>query len=149
MYRDDLATLFGVNEGKVLNTLEHRFAQGNIYTYLGETLILINPLYEYPIYGPEVILLLEASHLSLYPIIHRHLFQIAAQYRCRARCDNAPHIFGVADSCYQDMVHHRHTQNIIITGESGSGKSMAAVHLLWHITNMTAVSFVPASCVSI
>jgi hypothetical protein len=54
MWRDDLATLYSVTEESVMENLEQRFAQGNIYTYLGDILLLINPFHSYPIYGPEV-----------------------------------------------------------------------------------------------
>jgi len=54
MYRDDLATLFGVTECKVLETLEARYAQANIYTYIGDILILVNPFNTCLLYGPEV-----------------------------------------------------------------------------------------------
>ncbi|CAL8096465.1 unnamed protein product [Orchesella dallaii] len=116
MYRDDLATLDSVSDESVMETLNQRFAQGNIYTYLGDILIMINPFREYPIYGAEV----------------------ASRYKYRARCDNAPHIYAVADRAYQDMLHHKEVQNIILTGETGSGKTSSGKHLLWHLANMTA-----------
>jgi len=54
MYKDDLTTLTTVNEEIVLDTLSQRFSQGNIYTFVGDILISINPFHEYPIYSPEV-----------------------------------------------------------------------------------------------
>lgn len=41
----------------------------------------------------------------------------------KSRSDNGPHIFSVADSAYQDMMHHEEQQFIIFSGESYSGKS--------------------------
>lgn len=41
----------------------------------------------------------------------------------KSRSDNAPHVFSVADSAYQDMLHHEEQQHIIFSGESSSGKT--------------------------
>ncbi|CAG7716563.1 unnamed protein product [Allacma fusca] len=117
--RDDLATLHKVSEERVMETLHQRFAEGNIYTYLGDILIVLNPfgLEKFrKLYSPEV----------------------AVKYKYKARCDNAPHIYGVADRAYQDMLHHQEVQNIILTGETGSGKTTAGKHILWHLANLTA-----------
>jgi myosin heavy subunit len=54
MYRDDLATLYTVSEDSVMETLSQRFSQGNIYTFVGDVLLIVNPFNEYPIYGAEV-----------------------------------------------------------------------------------------------
>jgi len=62
MYRDDLATLYTVSEESVMETLSQRFAQGNIYTYLGDILLITNPFHEYPIYGAEVITTIAAAY---------------------------------------------------------------------------------------
>lgn len=52
---------------------------------------------------------------------------------CKSRSENAPHILSVADSAYQDMLHHEDTQHIILAGESYSGKSTNARQILRHL----------------
>lgn len=66
MHRDDLATLDCASDEAVMETLNQRFAQGNIYTFLGDILIMINPFREYPIYGSEV------DHLMAVIIVYEH-----------------------------------------------------------------------------
>lgn len=52
---------------------------------------------------------------------------------CKSRSENAPHIFSVADSAYQDMLHHEESQNIVFAGESYSGKSTNAKLIVDHL----------------
>lgn len=42
-------------------------------------------------------------------------------YRNRARSDNPPHVFAMADAAYHAMLHQRRSQCIVISGESGAG----------------------------
>lgn len=43
-------------------------------------------------------------------------------YRNRARSDNPPHVFAMADAAYHAMLHQRRSQCVVISGESGAGK---------------------------
>lgn len=52
---------------------------------------------------------------------------------CKSRSENAPHIFSVADSAYQDMLHHEEVQHVIFAGESYSGKTTNAKLVLDHL----------------
>ena len=54
-------------------------------------------------------------------------------YRQNARSDNAPHIFAVADKAHQDALHHKQPQTIVLTGESGAGKSFSFQKLVDHL----------------
>lgn len=56
------------------------------------------------------------------------------KYNCKSRSDNAPHIFAVADSAYQDMLHHEEPQHIIFAGESYSGKTTNLRQAIRHLT---------------
>lgn len=55
------------------------------------------------------------------------------KYNCKSRSDNAPHIFAVADSAFQDMLHHEEPQHILFAGESYSGKTTQMRHALEHL----------------
>lgn len=52
---------------------------------------------------------------------------------CKSRSENAPHILSVADSAYQDMLHHEEPQQIIFAGESYSGKTTNQRHIIRHL----------------
>ncbi|CAB0018434.1 unnamed protein product [Nesidiocoris tenuis] len=58
------------------------------------------------------------------------------KYKFKSRSDNEPHIFGVADSAYQDMLHHNTVQSIVISGETMSGKTTQARHTIRHLTHL-------------
>lgn len=56
-----------------------------------------------------------------------------SKYSCKSRSENSPHIFSVADSAYQNMLHHEEHQQIIMAGESYSGKTTNLRHAIKHL----------------
>ncbi|XP_030406193.1 myosin-IIIa isoform X2 [Gopherus evgoodei] len=104
---DDLATLEVLDENTVTEQLQKSYARDQIYTYVGDILIAVNPF----------------RNLNLYSAQHSKLY-IGAK-----RTANPPHIFAVADIVYQSMVTYNSDQCIVISGESGAGKTQSA-HLL-------------------
>nr|XP_008110604.1 PREDICTED: myosin-IIIa [Anolis carolinensis] len=104
---DDLATLEVLDENTVTEQLQKSYARDQIYTYVGDILIAVNPF----------------RNLDLYATQHSRLY-IGAK-----RTANPPHIFAVADIAYQSMVTYNSDQCIVISGESGAGKTQSA-HLL-------------------
>ncbi|XP_077009619.1 myosin-IIIa [Tamandua tetradactyla] len=104
---DDLATLEVLNENTVSEQLETCYARDQVYIYVGDVLIALNPF----------------QRLGLYSTKHSKLYTGAK------RTANPPHIFAMADLGYQSMVTYNSDQCIVISGESGSGKTESA-HLL-------------------
>jgi myosin heavy subunit len=66
--------------------------------------------------------------------------QFHAKYKFKSRSDNAPHIFTVADQAYQDMLHHKESQHILLAGETLSGKTTNMLHLLQHLLYLGQVT---------
>ncbi|XP_073686537.1 myosin-IIIa isoform X2 [Garra rufa] len=104
---DDLATLEVLDENTITEQLQRRYANEQIYTYVGDILIAVNPFHKTELYTPE--------HSKIY---------VGAK-----RTSNPPHIYAVADIAYQSMVSYNADQCIVISGESGAGKTESA-HLL-------------------
>ncbi|XP_015269772.1 PREDICTED: myosin-IIIa [Gekko japonicus] len=104
---DDLAMLEVLDENTVTEQLQKSYARDQIYAYVGDILIAINPF----------------RNLDLYSTKHSKLY-IGAK-----RTANPPHIFAIADIAYQSMVTYNSDQCIVISGESGAGKTQSA-HLL-------------------
>ncbi|XP_056440768.1 myosin-IIIa [Gadus chalcogrammus] len=104
---DDLATLEVLDENTVADNLQGRYAKDQIYTYVGDILIAVNPFHPMDIYTPEY----------------------SKKYLGAERTANPPHIFAVADIAYQSGVSDSTDQCIVISGESGAGKTESA-HLL-------------------
>ncbi|XP_048832593.1 unconventional myosin-Vb isoform X2 [Brienomyrus brachyistius] len=102
---NDLTCLSFLHEPAVLHNLRVRFLDYNdIYTYCGIVLVAINPYEQLPIYGEEVI----------------------DAYSGQDIADMEPHIFSVAEEAYRAMIREKKNQSIIISGESGSGKTVSA-----------------------
>ncbi|XP_066603378.1 myosin-IIIb-like isoform X2 [Prorops nasuta] len=108
MYMDDLAALDLLSEEAIVDQLQNRYEQAQIYTYIGDILVAVNPF----------------TNLGLYTGIEQR------RYKGQARSDNPPHIFAVADAAYQALLHQRLNQAIVISGESGAGKTESANLLL-------------------
>uniref|UniRef100_A0A8C5HQG9 non-specific serine/threonine protein kinase n=1 Tax=Gouania willdenowi TaxID=441366 RepID=A0A8C5HQG9_GOUWI len=104
---DDLATLELLDEDSVTEQLQNRYMTDQIYTYVGDILIAVNPFHKMDIYTPQ-------SGLKMF---------------ISKRTANPPHIFAVADVAYQSLVSYNADQCIVISGESGAGKTESA-HLL-------------------
>ncbi|CAB3239895.1 unnamed protein product [Arctia plantaginis] len=105
MYTDDLATLEVLTEDAIVEQLQKRYVQDQIYTYIGDILVAVNPFTDVGIYTAKI-------------------------YQGHCRSDNPPHIYAVADAAHQALMHQKQHQAIVISGESGAGKTESANLLL-------------------
>lgn len=112
----DLCQLPDLNEQTLLDNLKARFSAGYIYTYVGSILIAVNPFKFHPIYNPKYVKLYQNKRIG---------------------SSLPPHIFAVADTAYHCMLRERNNQCIVISGESGSGKTESTNFLLHHLTALS------------
>merc|ERR1712168_307292 len=97
----DMSNLTFLNEASVLHNLASRFRAGLIYTYSGLFCVAINPYKRLPIYLDEVI----------------------QWYRGKRRTEMPPHLFAIVDNAYSNILIDHENQSMLITGESGAGKT--------------------------
>uniref|UniRef100_A0A3B3X167 non-specific serine/threonine protein kinase n=1 Tax=Poecilia mexicana TaxID=48701 RepID=A0A3B3X167_9TELE len=109
---DDLVNLEFLDEEIIISHLQKRYDELQVYTYVGDILIALNPFQNLSIYSP----------------------QFSKLYHGVKRGDNPPHIFATADAAYQGMVTFCKDQCIIISGESGAGKTESAHLIVQHLT---------------
>nr|XP_029479171.1 unconventional myosin-IXb-like isoform X3 [Oncorhynchus nerka] len=112
---DDLCSLSTLTEDTILAALRLRFYKHNIYTYARGILVAINPFKFLPIYNPKYVMMYNNQPLGKL----------------------SPHIFAVADVAYHTMLKQQENQCVVISGESGSGKTQSTNFL---IHCMTALS---------
>ncbi|XP_053267355.1 unconventional myosin-Vb isoform X1 [Pleuronectes platessa] len=106
---NDLTALSYLHEPAVLHNLRVRFLESNhIYTYCGIVLVAINPYEQLQIYGEEVINAYTGQNMG----------------------DMDPHIFAVAEEAYKQMSRDERNQSIIVSGESGAGKTVSAKYAM-------------------
>ncbi|XP_069700200.1 myosin heavy chain, muscle isoform X6 [Periplaneta americana] len=98
---EDMADLTYLNEASVLHNLRQRYYCKLIYTYSGLFCVAINPYKRYPVYTNRC----------------------AKLYRGKRRNEVPPHIFAISDGAYVNMLTNRENQSMLITGESGAGKT--------------------------
>lgn len=96
-----MAELTHLNEASVVHNLHMRYQSDLIYTYSGLFLVTVNPYCPLPIYTNEYI----------------------NMYKGRSREDTKPHIFAMADHAFRNLVEEGENQSILVTGESGAGKT--------------------------
>uniref|UniRef100_A0A8C3K4R4 Unconventional myosin-Ib n=1 Tax=Calidris pygmaea TaxID=425635 RepID=A0A8C3K4R4_9CHAR len=100
----DMVLLEPLNEDSFINNLRKRFDHNEVYTYIGSVVISINPYRSLPIYTPEKV----------------------EEYRNRNFYELSPHIFALSDEAYRSLRDQDKDQCILITGESGAGKTEAS-----------------------
>ncbi|XP_045062627.1 unconventional myosin-Ib-like isoform X1 [Coregonus clupeaformis] len=100
----DMVLLETLNEDSFIENLRKRFDHNEIYTYIGSVVISINPYRSLPIYTPQKV----------------------EEYRNRNFYELSPHIYALADEAYRSLRDQDKDQCILITGESGAGKTEAS-----------------------
>ncbi|XP_055449149.1 myosin-15 [Psammomys obesus] len=115
---EDLSMLLYLNEASVLHTLRRRYDHWMIYTYSGLFCVAINPYKWLPVYQKEVM----------------------AAYKNKRRSEAPPHIFAVANRAFQDMLRNGENQSLILTGESGAGKTVNTKLTIQYFATMAAIN---------
>ncbi|XP_060638883.2 myosin-7 [Anolis sagrei] len=114
---EDMAMLTFLHEPAVLYNLKERYAAWMIYTYSGLFCVTVNPYKWLPVYNAEVV----------------------AAYRGKKRSEAPPHIFSISDNAYQNMLTDRENQSILITGESGAGKTVNTKRVIQYFAVIAAI----------
>ncbi|XP_014047409.1 unconventional myosin-IXb isoform X5 [Salmo salar] len=112
---DDLCSLSTLTEDTILAALRLRFYKHNIYTYARGILVAINPFKFLPIYNPKYVMMYNNQPLGKL----------------------SPHIFAVADVAYHTMLKQQENQCVVISGESGSGKTQSTNFLIHCLTALS------------
>uniref|UniRef100_A0A8C9Y739 Myosin-7 n=1 Tax=Sander lucioperca TaxID=283035 RepID=A0A8C9Y739_SANLU len=113
---EDMAMLTFLHEPAVLFNLKERYAAWMIYTYSGLFCVTVNPYKWLPVYNQEVVV----------------------AYRGKKRAEAPPHIFSISDNAYQYMLSDRENQSILITGESGAGKTVNTKRVIQYFASIAA-----------
>ncbi|KAF9438402.1 Myosin type-2 heavy chain 1 [Entomortierella beljakovae] len=105
---EDLTNLSYLNEPAVLSNIKTRYSHCNIYTYSGIVLIAANPFARVNLYSQDII----------------------QAYSGRRRGELEPHLFAIAEDAYRCMIRDEKNQTIVVSGESGAGKTVSAKFIM-------------------
>ncbi|CAF4940397.1 unnamed protein product [Rotaria sp. Silwood1] len=115
---DDNCALMYLNEATLLNNIRRRYKKDLIYTYVANILIAINPYKQLSsLYSIDAIKRYNGKSLGIMP----------------------PHVYAIGDKAYRDMRRVKQSQSIIISGESGAGKTESAKYVLRYLTESYGV----------
>ncbi|XP_065915839.1 myosin-IIIb-like [Dysidea avara] len=112
---EDLASLTNLNEAILLNKLKARYDEDDIYTYVGDILVAIDPFKQLSIY--------DKKHMT--------------KYKNVARNQNPPHIYAVSNAAYYQMVNYNKHQCCVISGESGAGKTESCKYIIAQLVELS------------
>ncbi|KAL1417178.1 hypothetical protein MTO96_000659 [Rhipicephalus appendiculatus] len=109
---NDNCALIYLNEATLFNNIKVRYGKDKIYTYVANILIAVNPYFEMPhLYSSETIRKYQGKSLGVLP----------------------PHVFAIADKAFRDMKVLKQSQSIIVSGESGAGKTESTKYILRYL----------------
>lgn len=110
---EDNCSLMYLNEATLLHNVKVRYSKDRIYTYVANILIAVNPYFDIPkIYTSDTIKSYQGKSLGTMP----------------------PHVFAIADKAFRDMKVLKMSQSIIVSGESGAGKTENTKFVLRYLT---------------
>ena len=102
--REDVCALLHLNEASILHNVICRYDATRIYTWISRILIAVNPFEQLPeLYTPEV----------------------RKEYAERDPRNAPPHLYATGEAAYRGMMHGKRNQSIVVSGESGAGKTVA------------------------
>ncbi|XP_042292356.1 unconventional myosin-Ig isoform X2 [Thunnus maccoyii] len=113
--KSDFVLLDEVTMEQFMENLKLRFEKGRIYTFIGEVVVSVNPYRQMDIYGKDTI----------------------DAYRGRELYENPPHLYAVSDAAYKAMKRRAKDTCIVISGESGAGKTEASKYIMQYIAAIT------------
>jgi len=109
---DDMLQLPELHESSILYNIRKRFEKNEIYTFAGRLVVAVNPFERLPIYSREVM----------------------NSYKGKKRNEVKPHVFALADGAYRMMLVNQKSQSILISGESGAGKTETAKFVMRYLS---------------
>ncbi|KAF3960594.1 hypothetical protein CMV_014708, partial [Castanea mollissima] len=112
---DDMTKLSYLHEPGVLHNLATRYELNEIYTYTGNILIAVNPFQRLP---------------------HLYDTHMMEQYKGAAFGELSPHVFAVADVAYRAMINEGKSNSILVSGESGAGKTETTKMLMRYLAHL-------------
>ncbi|WZY68274.1 hypothetical protein YC2023_000514 [Brassica napus] len=110
---DDMTKLTYLHEPGVLSNLQRRYALNDIYTYTGSILIAVNPFKKLP---------------------HLYDAYMMEQYKGAPFGELSPHVFAVSEVAYRAMIDDSRSQSILVSGESGAGKTETTKLIMQYLT---------------
>eukprot|EP00227_Mantoniella_beaufortii_P020036 CAMPEP_0197602356 /NCGR_PEP_ID=MMETSP1326-20131121/37008_1 /TAXON_ID=1155430 /ORGANISM="Genus nov. species nov., Strain RCC2288" /LENGTH=619 /DNA_ID=CAMNT_0043169693 /DNA_START=154 /DNA_END=2010 /DNA_ORIENTATION=- len=112
---EDMVKLNYLHEPGVLHNLGARYSLDEIYTYTGSILIAVNPFQRLP---------------------HLYDHHMMDQYQGMALGELSPHVFAIAEAAFRTMVKERYSQAILVSGESGAGKTETTKQIMHYLAHM-------------
>mmetsp|Transcript_44895 Transcript_44895/g.50355 ORF Transcript_44895/g.50355 Transcript_44895/m.50355 type:complete len:1721 (-) Transcript_44895:74-5236(-) len=120
---EDLTSLTHLHEPSVVYCLQKHYEKNSIYTYTGKILIALNPFQMIEnIYGEDVM---------------KHYWQGETKLDSDSLERPPPHVYAIAQDAYRDLLHKGDDQSILVSGESGSGKTVTTKYIMGYLASQS------------
>ena len=120
---DDMVEMENLSEAELLFNLRERYSNGRIFTYVGSSLIVINPYCAIPeLFTPEILL----------------NFQDAVRQLTFEPKNHMPHVYAISSAAITNLLRDQRNQAIVISGESGAGKTENTKFAMKFLTSLNS-----------
>jgi myosin I len=133
-----------------MDNLKKRYVANHIYTYIGHVLISVNPFKPIPdLYSQRTLLNYRGTCLCVSRNLRACLINFYLILVGKYPYELPPHIYALAEEMYRQMINEGESQCVIITGESGAGKTEVLSSYLYSRTHTLSLSLCLVVCCTI
>nr|CAD7202086.1 unnamed protein product [Timema douglasi] len=139
-----------ISEDSIVENLKKRYMDDYIFTCIGPVLVSVNPFKQMPYFGDKEIELYQGAEkpppvhpteirtsISSSSAVELNTTSALANYATELSYENPPHVYGLSDEMYRNMLIDVESQCVIISGESGAGKTVLAKYIMSYIARVS------------
>lgn len=106
-----------LNDASLLQNIQLRYQKQKIYTYTANILVAVNPYQDFSVYGDDYIIKYAGASIGMHE----------------------PHVYAIANRAFMSLRSSKESQSIVVSGESGAGKTVTCKHIMQFLASVCGV----------